>query len=87
MNEVIVSGGHTINQVFEDDSELLHQLLGFFGDGEGAVVYGGKIEVVEDLSDVVLLFGGFVGCYDWFWGEAFLVLLRVSWELRAWDRE
>ena len=41
MNEVIVSGGHTINQVFEDDSELLHQLLGFFGDGEGAVINGG----------------------------------------------
>jgi hypothetical protein len=87
VNEVIVGRWYAIDEVFENNSELLHQLLGLFGDGEGAVVYGGKIEVVEDLSDVVLLFGGFVGCYDWFWGEAFLVLLRVSWELRAWDRE
>lgn len=41
MNEVIVSCWHAIDQVFEDDGELLHQLLGFFGDGEGAVINGG----------------------------------------------
>jgi hypothetical protein len=48
--------------------------LGFFGDGEGAVVDCGEIEVVEDAGYVVF----FGGCFSWWdvrgWREVFLVL-------------
>jgi hypothetical protein len=48
--------------------------LGFFRDGEGAVIYGCEVEVVKDFVDVVFFFGGFGWCYDGFVGGKFLIL-------------
>ena len=75
MNEVVVRGWHTIDQVLEDHGELLHELLRFFREGEGTVIDSGEVQVVEDSRDVVFFFRGFVWGYDWFGREVFLVLV------------
>jgi hypothetical protein len=53
--------------------------LGFFGEGEGAIVDSGEIEIIQDSRDIVFFARGFIGRYDWFWGEAVLLLGDVSW--------
>lgn len=48
----------------------------FVGDGEGAVVDGGEVEVFQDFVDVVFLGCCFVRCNDLFVGfESVFVLL------------
>jgi hypothetical protein len=43
MDKIIIGRRYTIDQIFEDNRELLDEFLGFFGEGEGAVVYGGEV--------------------------------------------
>ena len=75
MDEVVVGGWHAIDQVLEYHGELLDELLRFFGEGEGAIVNGCEVQVVEDPCNIVFFFRGFVWGYDWFGGEVFFVLV------------
>lgn len=74
MGEIIVGGGDAIDEVLEDDGEVLDELLGFIGEGEGFVILGGEVQVVEDFGDVFFFGCGF-GLGDVGGGlEAILVL-------------
>lgn len=61
VRKVVVSGRNAVDEVFEDDCEFLHELLGFGGEAEGFVVVGREGEVVEDAGDVFFFGEGFCG--------------------------
>jgi hypothetical protein len=47
LDEVIVGGGHAINEIFKDDGELLDEFAGFFTERKGGVAFGSEVEVLE----------------------------------------
>ena len=81
VGEVVVGSWHAVDEVFEDDGEFLYEFLGLVGEGEGTVVHGSEVEVVEDLVDVILFASGLVWCYDFLVGRCpsslLLLVLRL----------
>lgn len=75
MSEIVVGGWHTVDEIFEYDCELLDELLGFFGEREGAVVDGGEVQFFEDAVNVVNFCLRFVGIYNWCGFEAIVFLV------------
>jgi len=74
MGEVVVCGWNAIDEIFQDEGEGLDEGLGFFGERDGFVVYGGDIELVEDAEDFCFFGGGFICGNRWIGLEGVLVL-------------